>query len=84
MPSRLYAELEELAADSDSTPVDQIASLIEDAQSRRSWLRALNDSSKEIKENANRETEPDQEELMEQLRKIRREIFEAEYAHLYR
>lgn len=84
LPAGLYAELEELAAGSDSTPVEQIATLIEDAKSRRAWLRALNDFSKEIQVNDNRDNEPDQEELMEQLRKTRREIFEAEYAHLYR
>lgn len=84
LPAGLYAELEELAADPDSTPVEQVATLIEDAKSRRAWLRALNDFRNEIQENDNRETEPDQEELMEQLRKTRREIFEAEYVHLYR
>ena len=84
LPAGLYAKLEELAAESDSTPIDEIATLIEDAKSRRAWLRALDDFSKEIQENDNRENVPDQEELIEQLRKTRREIFEAEYAHLYR
>ncbi len=84
LPAGLYAKLEELAAESDSTPIDEIATLIEEAKSRRAWLRALDDFSKEIQENDNRENVPDQEELIEQLRKTRREIFEAEYAHLYR
>ena len=84
LPAGLYAKLEELAAESDSTPIDEIATLIEDAKSRRAWLRALDDFSKEIQENDSRENVPDQEELIEQLRKTRREIFEAEYAHLYR
>ena len=83
LPAGLYAKLEELAAESDSTPIDEIATLIEEAKSRRAWLRALDDFSKEIQENDNRENVPDQEELIEQLRKTRREIFEAEYAHLY-
>ncbi len=84
LPAGLYAKLEELAAESDSTPIDEIATLIENAKSRRAWLRALDDFSKEIQENDNRENVPDPEELIEQLRKTRREIFEAEYAHLYR
>ncbi len=84
LPAGLYAKLEKLAAESGSTPIDEIATLIEDAKSRRVWLRALDDFSKEIQEDDNRENVPDQEELIEQLRKTRREIFEAEYAHLYR
>lgn len=82
--AELYAKLEELAAESDSTLTEQIATLIEDAKSRRTWLRALDEFSREIQENDNGENEPDQEEFIEQLRKTRREIFEAEYAHLYR
>ncbi len=84
LPAGLYAKLEELAAESDSSPTDQIATLVEDAKTRRAWIRALDDMSKQIQEDDNRETEPDQEEFIEQLRKARREIFEAEYAHLYR
>ncbi len=84
LPAGLYAKLEKLAAASGSTPIDEIATLIEDAKSRRAWLRALDDFSKEIQEDDNRENVPNQEELIEQLRKTRREIFEAEYAHLYR
>ncbi len=84
LPADLYAKLEELAADSDSSPTDQIAALIEDAKTRRAWIRALDDMSRQIQRDDNRETEPDQEEFIRQLRKARREIFDAEYAHLYR
>lgn len=84
LPAGLYEKLEELAADSNSSPTDQIAALIEDAKARRAWIRALDDMSKQIQKDDNRETEPDQEEFIRQLRKARREIFEAEYAHLYR
>lgn len=34
LPAGLYAKLEELAADSGSTPIDEIATLLEDAKSR--------------------------------------------------
>ena len=84
LPADLYAKLEKLAADSDSSPTDQIATLIEDAKTRGAWIRALEDMSIQIQKDDNRETEPDQEEFSKQLRKARREIFEAEYAHLYR
>ena len=84
LPVGLYARLQELAAESDSTPSDQIAMLVENAFMRRAWLRDLDELSKQINRDDKRVNELDQEEFIEQLRKARREIFEAEYAHLYR
>ena len=84
IPGDLYAKLVELATESDSTPTDQIASLIEAAPKHRAWLRELNELRELIKKENPQETEPDREELIEQLRETRREIFETEYAHLYR
>lgn len=84
LPAGLYARLQELAAESDSTPSDQIAMLVENAFERRAWLRDLDELSKQINRDDKRVNELDQEEFIEQLRKARREIFEAEYAHLYR
>ena len=84
IPGDLYAKLVELATESDSTPTDQVASLIEAALKHRAWLRELNELRELIKKENPQETEQDHEEFIEQLRKTRREIFEAEYAHLYR
>ena len=84
LPARLYARLQELAADSDTTPTELIATLVEDAFKRRAWLRDLDELHEQVKGVDNRETKSDQEEFIEQLRMTRREIFEAEYAHLYR
>ena len=84
IPSGLYAILEELAAESNTTPNDQIVTIIEEALKRKAWLRDLEELQKEIGQDKNLDTELDQEELIEKLRKARREIFEAEYAHLYR
>jgi len=84
LPSDLYARLQQLASESDTIPTDLIARLVEDAFNRRDWLRDLDELREQIKCEDNRETESDQEEFIEQLRKTRRDIFEAEYAHLYR
>lgn len=84
IPGDLYAKLVELATESDSTPTDQIASLIEAALKHRAWLRELYELRELIKNQNPQETEPNHEEFIEQLRMTRREIFEAEYAHLYR
>ncbi len=84
LPADLYARLQQLASESDTIPTDLIARLVEDAFNRRDWLRDLDELREQIKCEDNRETESDQEEFIEQLRKTRRDIFEAEYAHLYR
>ena len=84
LPAGLSARLQELAAESDTTPTDLIATLVEDAFKRRAWLRDLDELHEQVKGVDNRETKADQEEFIEQLRMARREIFEAEYAHLYR
>ena len=84
LPADLYARLQQLASESDTAPADLIARLVEDAFNRRDWLRDLDELRAQINSDDNRETETNQEEFIEQLRKARREIFEAEYAHLYR
>ena len=84
LPADLYARLQQLASESDTAPADLIARLVEDAFNRRDWLRDLDELRAQINSDDNRETETNQEEFIEQPRKARREIFEAEYAHLYR
>ena len=84
LPADLYTRLQQLASESDTIPTVLIARLVEDAFNRRDWLRDLDELREQIKCEDNRETESDQEEFIEQLRKTRRDIFEAEYAHLYR
>ena len=84
LPAGLSARLQELAAESDTTPTELIATLVEDAFKRRAWLRDLDELHEQVKGVDNRETKADQDEFIEQLRTARREIFEAEYAHLYR
>ena len=84
LPADLYARLQQLASESKTAPADLIARLVEDAFNRRDWLRDLDELRAQINRDDNRETETNQEEFIEQLRKARREIFEAEYAHLYR
>ena len=84
LPADLYARLQQLASESDTALADLIARLVETAFNRRDWLRDLDELRAQINRDDNRETEIPQEEFIEQLRKARREIFEAEYAHLYR
>ncbi len=84
LPADLYARLQQLASESETAPADLIARLVENAFNRRDWLRDLDELRAQINRDDNRETETNQEEFIEQLRKARRQIFEAGYAHLYR
>ena len=84
LPATLYAKVEELAVDAETSPDDLLASLIETAPQRRTWLRELNELREQIKRDGGLNIGSSREEVVEQLRQTRREIFDAEYAHLYR
>lgn len=84
LPATLYSKVEELAVDAETSPDDLLASLIETAHQRRTWLRELNELREQIKRDGGLNIGSSREEVVEQLRQTRREIFDAEYAHLYR
>lgn len=84
LPATLYAKVEELAVDAETSPDDLLASLIETVHQRRTWLRELNELREQIKRDGGLNIGSSREEVVEQLRQTRREIFDAEYAHLYR
>ena len=54
------------------------------AHQRQSWLRELHELQELIREQGGLRIGTTKEEVIEKLRQTRREIFEAEYAHLYR
>ena len=84
LPATLYAKLEELAIEEQTIPENLIATLVNSAFQRRSWLRHLAKLHEQIKRDGGHQTEESQEEFIVRLRQARREIFDAEYAHLYR
>ena len=84
LPDSLYSKLEELAVEAQINPDDLIATLVETAYQRRAWLRDLNELREQIKRDGGLRVGASREEVVEQLRQTRREIFDAEYAHLYR
>jgi hypothetical protein len=83
LPSKLYDELQLLAAEERSDPVEVIGRLVAMASRRRAWLRDLEDLREEIRQDGGLQVGTAQDKVVERLRQTRREIFEAEYAHLY-
>ena len=79
-----YSSLQELAAQSKATPTDLIATLVDDDFKRRAWLNDLTELRDRIARDDAPQFESDPEQFIEQLRQPRREIFDAEYVHLYR
>ncbi len=84
MPASLYSKLEELAVEAQINPDDLLTTLVETAYQRRAWLRDLNELREQIKRDGGLRVGTSREEVVEKLRQTRREIFDAEYAHLYR
>jgi DNA anti-recombination protein RmuC len=84
LPASLYAELQTLAADEQTDPVEVIRRLVAMANQRHAWRRDLTALRDQIREEGGLQIGTTKEEVVERLRQTRREIFEAEYAHLYR
>jgi hypothetical protein len=83
LPSKLYDELQLLATEERSDPVEVIGRLVAMASRRRAWLRDLEDLREEIRRDGGLQVGTTRDKVVERLRQTRREIFEAEYAHLY-
>jgi hypothetical protein len=84
LPIDLYDKLQDLAEAEQTDPIEVISHLIALAHQRQGWLRDLNALRKQIRQDGGLQVGTTKEEVVEQLRQTRREIFEAEYAHLYR
>ena len=84
LPAHLYAALLSLAAEEQADPVVVIDRLVTAASQHRSWLRDLAALRKQIEQDGGLQVGASKDEVMERLKRTRREIFEAEYAHLYR
>ncbi len=84
LSDQVYADLQSLAADEQTDPAEIVARLVANARRRRAWLRDLTALREQIHQDGGLQVGADKQEVVEQMRQTRREIFEAEYAHLYR
>ena len=78
LPAHLYAELQSLAADEQIDLVEVIANLVAMVRQRRAWLRNLAVLREQIRQNGGLHVGTTKDEVVEQLRQTRREIFETE------
>ena len=83
LPASLYAKLETLATEEQTDPIEMIGRLVTVASQRRAWLRDLTALREEIRQAGGLRIGATKDKVVERLRQTRREIFEAEYAHLY-
>lgn len=84
LPASVYTELQALARDEQTDPVEIIARLVVMARRRRVWLRDLAALREQIRQDGGLQVGVSKDDVVERMRQTRREIFEAEYAHLYR
>lgn len=79
---------QEIADAKERQETDSIAGFVREAVEekvvRMRWQRNLEELRREIREAGGLELQGSKEEVIERLRETRRQIFEAEYAHLYR
>lgn len=73
-----------LAQEERAEPVAILFQLIKAARQRRAWLDDLAALREQITQEGGLQVGNMKEEIVEQPRRTRYEIFEAEYAHLYR
>jgi hypothetical protein len=78
LPAGLYAELQALAQEEHSEPVAVISQLARAAREQRDWRRDLAALRKQIEQDGGLPLGATKEEVVESLRRTRREIFEAE------
>jgi len=83
LPANVYAEIQSMAAEEQSDPVAIIGRLVSMASQQRAWLRDLAALREQIRQDGGLQVGSSKDEVIERLRRTRREIFAAEYAHLY-
>lgn len=84
LPRQLYTDLQSMAGETRMDLVEMLAHWTTLARQRRVWLRELQDLRDLIQQEGGLTVGNTKEEVVAQLRKTRQELFEAEYAHLYR
>ena len=84
LPASLYADLEELANESRRDPVAIIAEWVDEVRQRRQWQQGWADLRAAVQRDGGFPSDETPEEIVALTRRSRQEIFEAEYAHLYR
>jgi predicted transcriptional regulator len=78
LPAGLYADLQTLAQEEQAEPIAILSQLIKTARQRRAWLADLATLRKQIELDGGLRVGVTKDEVVEQMRRTRREIFEAD------
>jgi hypothetical protein len=84
LPDQLYTDLQSLAAENRVGLIEMLTRWATLSRQRRTWLRGWEELGELVRQDEGLQVATTKEEIVEQMRKTRHEIFEAEYAHLYR
>jgi hypothetical protein len=84
LPVHLYEKLQTLASEQQTDPVSLIAHLVTDASRQKNWRERVDRLRQQIQHDGGLNLGNTKAEVIARLRQTREEIFEAEYAHLYR
>jgi 16S rRNA G1207 methylase RsmC len=84
LPVAVYDQLQSLAAEQGTDPADVVAQLVAAAAQQRAWRHNLAELREQIRRDGGLHVGATKDEVVQRLRQTRREIFAAEYAHLYR
>lgn len=84
VPVRLHEKLQTLADMEHTDPVGVIEKLVASVDQQRRWLRDLSTLQQQVQADGGLGADKTKDEIIAQLRQTRQEIFETEYAHLYR
>jgi hypothetical protein len=84
LPASLYEKLQTIATEENTDVVGAIAQFVATANQKKSWLQDLANLRQQIQTEGGLQIGNTKEEIAAKLHQTRQEIFEAEYAHLYR
>jgi hypothetical protein len=83
LPVKLYSELEVLAHEAQTDPVTLIETWVHETQQRHRWQEGWASLRTQVTSGGISQAET-VDKIVEQTRQVREDIFETEYAHLYR
>jgi hypothetical protein len=83
LPAEVYSELQALAIEEHTDPANLIVQLVATASQQRAWRRNLAALRAQIRRDGGLQIGASKDEVVERLRQSRRQVFEAEYTHLY-
>lgn len=81
LPTRLYTDLQSLAAENRVGLVEMLTRWMTLTRQRRAWLRGWEELGELVRQDDGLQIATTKEQVVEQMRKTRHEIFEVEYAH---